>query len=178
MKNLAFLAPVLLILVACSSGAPATTTKPAGPTPTQGQATATGAATAATTPAPTTGGTAVDVCSLLTVTEVAAAAEMTLDTATPSSDELYSYCEYTGGNDRVRTFVTKSASTASTIFGTMKINEGEPVTGVGDEAFWSTDSFQPGLYFMKGGQLAYISGPQSGVDSAIVVLGTLMASRM
>jgi hypothetical protein len=63
------------------------------------------------------------------------------------------------------------------IFNTMKINDGEPVTGVGDEAWWSTDQFQPGLYFMKSGTLAFISGSQYGPQAPIIELGKLFATR-
>lgn len=57
-------------------------------------------------------------------------------------------------------------------------NAGEAVSGVGDEAFWSTDSFQPGLYFLKGGLVAYIPGSQTGPEDSIIQLGKLLASRM
>ena len=120
--------------------------------------------------------TTVEACSLLTVAEVAAASGLALTTAKPDSDDLYSYCKYTG-EGTVNTFVTKSAAAAS-YFGTVKINKGVAVPGVGDEAFWSEDSFQPGLYFLKGGVLAYISGSVFGPEDPIVALGKLMASRM
>jgi hypothetical protein len=113
----------------------------------------------------------------LTAAEVSAAYGGTLDTAEPSEDPLYSYCTYSGEGE-VRTYVTKDAATATSMFGTMKINAGEAVSGVGDEAYWSTDSFAPGLYFMKGGLLAYISGAQTGPEEPILELGRLLASRM
>jgi hypothetical protein len=167
----------LLILVACGGGAPAST-GPAAATPTQAQATSTGVPTVAPTNAPPSGSSNVEACSLLTPAEVAAAYGGALDLATPTSDELYSYCSYSGDGGEVRIFVTKSAETASAVFGTMKINDGEAVSGVGDEAFWSTDSFQPGLYFLKGGLLVFIEGSQSGPEDSIVELGKLLASRM
>ncbi len=166
----------LLLLAACGGGAPA----PTGP--------ASGAPTVAPTVAPTAGVTSaptgvtsnVEACSLLTTAEVAAASGMELNAATPDSDSLYTYCKYSGGSssDEVRTFVSKDAATAASVFATMKINAGQAVTGVGDEAYWSTDSFQPGLYFLKGGQLGFISGSSFGPDDLIVQLGILMASRM
>src|SRR6187401_3245971 len=143
-----------MVLVACGGGAPATT-GPAAATPTSAQATSTAVATTVPTTATstaTTGSGTVDACSLLTTTEVAAATGEALDTATPSSDSLYAYCNYTGsGSQDVRTFVLTDTGTAASVFGTMKVNDGEGVTGVGDEAWWSTDSFQPGLYIMKNG---------------------------
>jgi hypothetical protein len=174
---------LLLILAACGGGAPAATS-PAVATPTQAQPTGAGvptdapsaAMTDAPTNAPTSGSTGAAACSLLTAEEVSAAYGETLE-AVPSEDELYSYCTY--GDDReVRTFVTKNAATATTMFDTMKVNDGEAVPGVGDEAWWSTDSFQPGLYVMKGGLLAHISGSQTGPEDSIIQLGTLMVSRM
>jgi hypothetical protein len=182
LRNLTLAVLPLLILVACGGGAPATT-GPAAATPTQAHATAasstssgpTAAATIASTPA--TGN--VDACSLLTVAEVAAASGETLDTATPSTVETYSYCKYTGkGSEDVRTWVLTDPTAVTSVFGTMKINAGSAVAGVGDEAWWSTDSFQPGLYIMKGGRLAYISGSVFGPDDSIIQLGKLLVSRM
>jgi hypothetical protein len=96
----------------------------------------------------------------------------------PSSDDLYAYCTYTApGSPEVRIFITKSGDSAS-YFNTAKANAGQAVSGVGDEAYWSTDSFLPGLYFLKGGKMAYLSGPSSGPQDSIVQLGKLLASRM
>jgi hypothetical protein len=167
----------LLILGGCGGGTPATNGIPAA-TPTQAQAT-TGVPAVVPTNAPTTGSSSVDACSLLTVAEVAAAAGEPLDLATPGSDSLYSYCTYTGsGSDDVRTWVIRDAATSSSVLATMKINNGEPVSGVGDEAWWSTDSFQPGLYILKGGLLAYVSGSVFGPEDSIIQLGKLLVSRM
>ncbi len=108
-------------------------------------------------------------CSLLTIDEVSTAYGETLVGALAESDIYYVYCTY--GDDRqVRTFLTTEASVAQSVFATMKINDGEAVSGVGDEAWWSTDSFQPGLYFMKGGALAFISGSQYGPEAPIIAL--------
>ena len=60
----------------------------------------------------------------------------------------------------------------------MTINDGEAVSGVGDAAYWSTDSFAPGLYFLKNGRLGFISGSQTGPEAPIVALGVLLANRM
>ena len=178
---------ILLVLVACGGGA-ATTQGPAGTTPTQPQATAAGAPTNAptnavvptnaATNAPTAGSSSAEACSLLTVEEVAAAFGETLDTAEPSADDLYSNCKYSGDGGEVTTFVGKSPEASLSYFNTMKINDGEAVSGVGDEAYWSTDSFMPGLYFMKGGHLFYISGSVFGPEAPIVALGVLLASRI
>ena len=172
--------PLLLILVACGGG-PAATAGPVGSTPTQPQGTAASVPTSVPTSAPmdpTQGPSSVsDVCSLLSAAEVSAAYGETLDTAVPSEDPLYAYCTY-GGDGEVRTYVTKGADTATTMFNTMKVNAGEGVAGIGDEAWWSTDGFAPGLYIMKSGVLAYISGPQTGPEDAFVELGELLASRL
>jgi hypothetical protein len=37
---------------------------------------------------------------------------------------------------------------------------------------------QPGLYFMKGSVVAYISGAQTGPEQPIIDLGILLASRI
>lgn len=174
----AFVAPLLLITVAACGGGGAAT-------PTPGQSAAASASpapstapSAAATPAPTGATSNVDACTLLSVAEVAAAvpdAEVT--TATPSSDIYYAYCAYEGYS-KVTTYVSTNASVAASVFATMKINSGEAVTGVGDDAWWSTDSFLPGLYFMKGSVLAFISGAQTGPEQNIIDLGTLLASRI
>ena len=87
---------VLVILAACGGGA-AATQRPAGAT-TPAQPTAAGVPTSAplpTTAAATTGAVSgADACSLLTVDEVSAAYGDTLDTAKPTSDDQYSYCDY------------------------------------------------------------------------------------
>ncbi|MEA2676955.1 MAG: hypothetical protein QOJ81_1096 [Chloroflexota bacterium] len=171
----ATLGAVLLLILAACGGAAAPTARPGGPTTPPGQPTPAPTSTPAV--GPTNAPVTADACALLTVAEVSAAYGETLEGAVPSSIEAYAYCAY-GAGDEVRTWVNTDPATATNIFNTMKINDGEAVAGVGDEAYWSTDSFQPGLYFMKGGVLAYISGSQSGPDDAIVQLGVLMASRM
>lgn len=165
-------AAAVLILAGCSAGTPAPTTGPTG-APTV-------APTAGVTNAPTTVTSNLEACSLLTPAEVSAASpDYPLDTATPDSDSLYSYCKYTGSSGgQVRTWVLTDAASVASVFGTMKVNAGEAVSGVGDEAWWSNDSFQPGLYFLKGGVLGFISGAQTGPEDSIVALGVLMASRM
>lgn len=168
---------LLLILVGCGGGSPASQA-PGGATPTQPQATAAGVPTVAPTNAATAGSGNVDACKLLTVAEVAAAYGQTLDQAVPSADDLYAYCIYQGSGGKVSVFVSKSVEAASSAFATVKVNKGEAVSGVGDEAFWSTDSFAPGLYFLKGGVLAYISGSSYGPEDPIIQLGKLFASRM
>jgi hypothetical protein len=180
-----FGALLLPIAVACGGAGTAATLAPrpssAGPAAATG---ATAAAPAATTPAiiaPTTAANpanAIEACTLLTPAEVAAASGQTLDTATKDSDPIYSYCMYTGSGGKMRTFVTQDAAAIPTVYGTMKINKGEAVSGVGEDAFWSEDGFQPGIYFMKNGALAYISGAQTGPEPKIVELAKLMASRM
>jgi hypothetical protein len=113
------------------------------------------------------------------VAEVAAASGFELTTATPSSADDYVYCKYSGtGSDDVTTWVLNNPTSAASVFGTMKLNAGQAVAGVGDEAWWSTDSFQPGLYFLKGGLGAFVSGSQDGPDDKIIGLGKLLASRM
>ena len=170
----AALVVVLLTFVACA-GNPAPTATSGGPTATPGQS----AAVATSTPAPAPSGApvALDACTLLTVEEVSAAWGDTLEGALSTTAAPYSYCAY-GPNAEVRTWVLTDATAATSVFGTMKINDGEPITGVGDEDYWSTDSFQPGLYFMKRGIGGFISGSQSGPEDAIVQLGALMASRI
>ena len=170
----AALVVVLLIFISCAGGAGPTAT-PGGPTDPPGQPTPGPTSTPAGQP--TGAPVAVDACTLLTVAEVSTAYGETLEGAVSSSAESYAYCAY-GADDEVRTFVNTDPAAASSVFGTMKINDGEAVSGVGDEAYWSTDSFQPGLYFMKGGVLAFISGPQTGPEPEYITLGQLMASRM
>jgi hypothetical protein len=171
-----------LLLVACAGAAPAPTGTAAA-TPTQPQATSTGvptvAPTVAATVGATTGSSGADMCSLLTVAEVAAASGETLDTATPNSDSLYSYCTYSGnGSENVRTWLLTDPAAVTSVFGTMKINAGSPVAGVGDEAWWSTDDFQPGLYILTGGKLAYISGSVDGPQDPIIALGKVLVTRL
>lgn len=174
---------LLLVLVGCGGGSPASQA-PGAATPTQPQATAAGVPTAGVpTAAPTNAATAgtgsVDACALLTPEEVSAAHGSVLDVAVPSADDLYAYCTYqAGGGDKVDVFISKSVEAASSAFATVKVNKGEAVSGVGDEAFWSTDSFAPGLYFMKGSVLAYISGSSYGPEDPIIQLGKLLASRI
>ena len=170
----ATLGAVLLLILAACGGAAAPTATPGGPTTPPGQPTpAPTSAPVVTPPA----GVAIDACTLLTVEEVSAAWGDTLEGAVSTSVAPYSYCAYGAGGE-VDTWVLTDATAAASVFGTMKINDGEAVSGVGDEAYWSTDSFQPGLYFLKGGIGGFISGPQSGPDDAIVQLGVLMASRI
>jgi hypothetical protein len=163
-----------LILLACGGGAAPTHT--AAGVPTQ-PPTATGAPTGTPATGPTNAPVGVDVCSLLSVGEASTAFGETLTGAVASTVETYSYCDY-GADREIRTWINSDATTSSMYFATMKINDGEAVTGVGDEAWWSTDGFQPGLYFMKGGRLAYISGPQTGPEPAYITMGQLLASRM
>lgn len=170
---------LMLILAACGGA----TQAPAGATPNPTQATATGPASLAPSAAPSaaaTGGAVLaDACGYLIPDEVAAAVGISNPLPAPSADEFYTYCTYSApGAPELKIFVTKSTETASTVFNTMKVNDGEAVTGVGDEAYWSTDSFQPGLYFLKNGVLAYISGSASGPDDRIVELGKLLAERI
>lgn len=184
-RGAGFGAVLLLTLVACGGGAAAPTTAPRASTvaPTQPPAASAAASVNATIVVPTTlanpGSATIEACALLTPAEVGAASELTLDTATKGFDQIYSYCTYSGENDdEVKTYVTQNAAAITTAFGTVKINKGEAVTGVGDDAFWSNDGFAPGLYFTKGGALAYIEGSTTGPDSPIVELGKLMATRM
>lgn len=175
---------LLLSLVACGGGAGATQAPQGGgsakPQTTVGPA-ATPNAAATTTPTPTTGGgQTVDACKLATAAEVSAAYGFTVVSATPSSDDNYASCEYTSadGSDgqKARTFISISAMGAQ-YMGTVKINEGEPVSGVGDDAWWST-GFAPGIYFMKGGVLVYASGSSSGPEPLVVSLAKMMAGRI
>ena len=179
---------LVLILAACGGGA-AATQRPAAATSNPASPTVAGTPTSApvvdptdapanvptTAPPPAAG--SLEACSLLTVDEVGTATGGTFDTALPTSDEMYTYCAYSGLSS-LKTSVTKSPDTASMVFNTMKINAGEAVSGVGDEAFYSTDGFRPGLYFLKSGQMAFIGGGQGGPSDEIVALGVLMASRM
>jgi hypothetical protein len=172
------LAVVVLLMLAACGGAATPTATPAGATNPPGQPTPAPTSTPVVTPP---AGTAVDTCSLLTVAEVSAAYEQTghepLEGAVSSSADAYTYCEY-GADGEVRIWVNNDAGQSSSIFNTAKINDGEPVSGVGDDAWWSMDSFQPGLYFMKSGRAGYITGFQYEVQDPIVQLGALMASRM
>jgi hypothetical protein len=163
---------LMLILVGCSSGSGT----PAAPT-TQPGATPAGVPTLAPTSAATAATADVDACKFLTPAEVSAAYGQTVKAGEPSADDLYAYCTYKSNNDKVTLFVTRS-SDAAAYFQTVKINKGQAVSGVGDEAYWGTDSFLPGLYFLKGGTMAYLSGPQTGPEDPIVQLGKLLASRM
>lgn len=172
---------LLLSLVACGGGAGATQAPQGGgsakPQTTAGPA-ATPNAAATTPPTPTTGGgQTVDACKLATAAEVSAAYGFTVASTTPSSDDNYANCEYTSADgQKARTFITISAAGAQ-YMRTVKINEGEPVSGVGDDAWWST-GFAPGIYFMKGGVLLYASGPSDGPDPLVVSLAKMMAGRM
>lgn len=168
----------MLILVGCGGG----TAAPAAATPTQPQATAAGAPTIAPSNPATAGSATVDACDFLTTDEVATIVGISRPIPAPSSDANYAYCTYsTPGAPELKIFVTKSAENAANQFNTAKLNGGEAVSGVGDEAFWSTGSFLPGLYFVKGGVMAYISGmsgSSSGPEAPIIQLGKLLASRM
>jgi hypothetical protein len=107
--------------------------------------------------------------------------------ATPAgvatADDLYAYCTYPAadGRDKAMIFVTRS-STAAAYFQTVKVNTGHAVSGVGDEAYWGTGSFLPGLYFLKGGVMAYVSSDSSSSqgpsEASLTELGKLLASRM
>jgi hypothetical protein len=169
---------LLLVLVGCggsASQAPAAAT----PAPAQPQATAAGVPTGTPTNAATAGSGSVDACAFLTPKEVSAAFGSPLDVGVPSSDELYAYCTYqSAGGGKVDVYVSKSAEAASSAFATVTVNKGEAVSGVGDEAFWSTDSSMAGLFFLKGGVLAHISGSSDGPEDPIIQLGKLLASRM
>ena len=173
-------AAILLLIVAACGGGAAATQRPAGAT-TPAQPTAAGVPTSAplpTTAAATTGAVSgADACSLLTVDEVSAAYGDTLDTAKPTSDDQYSYCDY-GADREVRIYVAKAPGASQQVFDTMTINDGEAVSGVGDAAYWSTDSFAPGLYFLKNGGLAIHFGLSDGPEAPIVALGVLLANRM
>ena len=167
-----------LILAACGGGGVAATPTPGHSAAPTVAATATVVPTAAGTPGATSPSSSVNACALLTVAEVAAAVpDAEITTATPTGDINYAYCKYSGYSN-VMTFVTVDATAAASYWGTIKVNAGQPVAGVGDEGWWSTDSFQPGLYFMKGGVLAFISGSQFGPEQNIIDLGKLLASRM
>ena len=174
---------LMLILAACGG----VTQAPAGATPNPTQATATGpaslapsaASSAAPSAAATGGAVLADACGYLIPDEVAAAVGISNPLPAPSADEFYTYCTYSApGAPELKIFVTKAAEAASVAFNTAKVNDGEAVTGVGDEAYWSTDSFRPGLYFLQNGVLAYISGSASGPDDRIVELGKLLAERI
>jgi hypothetical protein len=170
---------VALIVVGCGggSGAPATVT------PTQPGATPAGVPTAASTSAPSAATAAVDACKLLTPAEVSAAYGYTVQAGVATADDLYAYCTYPAadGRDKAMIFVTRS-STAAAYFQTVKVNTGHAVSGVGDEAYWGTGSFLPGLYFLKGGVMAYVSSDSSSSqgpsEASLTELGKLLASRM
>ena len=172
-------AALTLVLLGCGGG----TGAPATVTPTQGGATPAGVPTSAATSAATAATADVDSCKLLTPAEVSAAYGYAVGAGVPSADELYAYCNYPSadGREKAMIFVTRSSAAAG-YFQTVKVNDGHAVSGVGDEAFWSTSSFLPGLYFMKGGTMAYISSSRSGSgplsEDALIPLGKLLASRM
>jgi hypothetical protein len=171
--SLGRLAPaVVLMLVLGGCGGSAASQAPGGAT----QPPAPGVGGPTTAPA---GPGIADACTLLTTAEVSAAGGSTFTVATPSSDANYLNCAYTSADasSKLSTFVARSAATSG-YWATVKVNKGSAVSGVGDEAFWSTDSFMPGLYFLKGGVLAYISGSSDGPDDLIIGLGKLMAGRM
>lgn len=171
---------LMLFVVGCGggSGAPATVT------PTQAGATPAGVPTlAATSAAPSAALAEVDACKLLTPAEVSAAYGYTVQAGVPTADDLYAYCTYTAadGREKAMVFVSRSSAAAND-FQTVKSNEGHAVSGVGDEAYWGTTSFLPGLYFLKGGVEAYISSSSSSSgpvsEDSIIPLGKLLASRM
>jgi hypothetical protein len=175
---------LLLVLGGCSSSS--ASQAPGGANPTPPPTTGAGAPSDAGVPsagAPTDAGTAGsgsgNTCSLLTIAEVSAATGLHFDVANPSTDDNYYNCDYLSndGSARATVFVARSAATSG-YWATVKVNKGQPVSGVGDEAFWSTDSFLPGLYFLKGGVLAYISGSADGPQDSIIALGKLLAGRM
>ena len=176
-------AALALVLLGCGGGAGA----PATVTSTQGGATPAGVPTSAATNAATSAASAatadVDACKLLTPAEVSAAYGYAVQAGVPSADDLYAYCNYPSadGREKAMVFVTRSSAAAG-YFQTVKVNEGHAVSGVGDEAFWSTGSFLPGLYFLKGGTMAYISSVSSSSEgpseASLTPLGKLLASRM
>jgi len=172
----------LLSLVACGGGAGATQAPQGGgsakPQTTAGPAATPIAAATTTTPA-TGGGQTVDACKLATAAEVSAAYGFKVASATPSGDDNDRRCDYASadGRSEATTFISISAVGAQ-YMDTVKINKGEPVSGVGDDAWWSTDSFMPGIYFMKGGVLVYASGSVFGPDELVVSLAKTMAGRM
>jgi hypothetical protein len=168
---------LMLILVGCGGG----TQAPAGASPSQPQASAAGVPTSAPSVAATTGPGPVVLaaCDYFNSDDVATTVGMSHPIPMPSEDELYSYCTYSApGAPELKIFVTKTTETATTAFNTAKANKGEAVSGVGDEAYWSTDSFLPGLYLMKSGLLGYISGSSSGPEDRIIELGKLFAERI
>ncbi|MDQ6794951.1 MAG: hypothetical protein M3067_09080, partial [Chloroflexota bacterium] len=152
-------------------------------TPTQGRATPAGVPTTAATSAATAATADVDACKLLTPAEVSAAYGYAVQAGLPSADDLYAYCNYPSadGREKAMIFVTRS-SAAAAYFQTVKVNEGHAVSGVGDEAYWGTGNFLPGLYFLKGGTMAYVSSVSSKSEgpseASLTQLGKLLASRM
>jgi hypothetical protein len=123
-----------------------------------------------------------DACALLSLQEVTLAHGKPLTWALPAADASYVYCAYGTGRKtkegELRTFVTANPATARFVFDSVKAGAGEAVPGVGDNAFWSSDPARPGLYLMKRGSLAYISGAAGKPHAETVELGKLLASRL
>lgn len=168
---------LLLSLVACGGGT-AATQAPQGGGSANPQTTAGPAATpnpAATTLTPATGGSqTADACKLATVAEVSAAYGFTVASTTPSSDTVYAYCDYASADGQKATIFISITAAGPQYMDTVKVNEGVPVSGVGDDAFWSTGSM-PGIYFTKGGVLVHAS---AGPEDAVVKLAKAIAGRM
>ena len=128
----------------------------------------------------TAGSGSIDACALLALKEVSAAGDYELDLALPQADDKFAYCQYSFKRGHiVNVFVSKSVEAATAYFSTVKAGKGKVVSGVGDQAYWSTDySFYTGLYFLKGGVLAHISGSPLGPEERIITLGKLLAGRI
>jgi hypothetical protein len=172
---------LMLVVVGCGGGSPASQAPAAATaTPPQPQATAAEAPTVAPISSAPAGSGDVGTCALLTLAEVSAAFGSTLDIAEPTSADPWAICVYfqSNGEDDVSVMVSTSADAAASYFATMKGLANEAVTGVGDQAFWSTDPYAPGLYFMKGSVMASISGSPDGPQDPIIQLGRLLVSRM
>jgi hypothetical protein len=172
---------LLLIVVGCGGGSPASQAPAAATTtPPQPQATAAEVPTVAPINSAPAGSGDVGTCALLTLAEVSAAFGSPLDIAGPTSTDQWAICVYyqSNGEDDVNVMVSTSAEAAASYFTTMKGLANEAVAGVGDQALWSTDPYAPGLYFLKGSVMAFISGSSSGPEDPIIQLGKLLASRM
>jgi hypothetical protein len=171
-----------LVLAACAAGASPAPGGTAGPgdTARPGGTTAPPAASVGTP-----GGTAApagDGCRYATVAEVGTAYGFTATKAnpTPPADDNYVYCQYESADGRtvILTYVSRTQA-ALMIYDGYKQSQDEPVSGVGDEAFWADDV----LYIKKGGVFAGIqarSGTQGTVDvhEAGVALGKVIAGRL
>lgn len=171
----------VLMLAGCGSSAPATTQDTDAPTRTDAPATTT------ETSAPATGDGGgevagnVDLCAVLTLAEVSAAAGVEAVGATSANAMEVSSCNYNAADGKPvagNTYTRGNEAIDPTQMLEANAGEGEEIPDLGDRAVLVGDDDFPILMVLKGGALYSISVLADGLDAAGKRQATIDLARL